>query len=151
MAAHDPFIPTLAQHGVPLTLALSDLATGALLLAACAGVVAMALWLAQVLTLDRHVAPLGFLPASRHAVRLVCGIVAIGGSLALLLGLVPGASMLSVPTALACVGCALLGLLCVATAHTGRPRQEQIEGHESYRFAQPGAQRADRASDRKAA
>lgn len=91
------------------------------LLAGSATCVALCLWLAQRLNLHRlienHSTQIGtpYQPAHR-LLRTGLGLLTIGVSVIMMLGVIPGANFLNSWTSFACVGSAILGILTVVSA-----------------------------------
>lgn len=85
-------------------------------------VVAGALWLAQCLAVDRYFLSSDANPSqvrldsSPRFVRMLLGMVAVAGSLAMMLGLIPGTSLMEPLHAMACLACAFLGLATIVSA-----------------------------------
>lgn len=114
------------------------------LLAGSAACVAGSLWLAQRLDLPSTVEGNRFqlgapYQSNRRLLRSGLGLFAIGASLFMMLGVIPGADFLHPWTAMACVGTAILGILTIASAQrvakVTQVQESQHSDQEVYRKA----------------
>jgi peptidoglycan/LPS O-acetylase OafA/YrhL len=126
---------TLLQSAMAFTIASTQAASDAVespywrdgltLVAIMTGsvvVVAAALWLAQCLAVDRYFlssdanpSPVRYDSSPRFA-RMLLGIVAVAGSLAMMLGVIPGTSLMEPVHAMACLATAFLGMVTIVSA-----------------------------------
>jgi hypothetical protein len=118
----------------------------ALLLGCSAGVIASCLWLSEGLKLDERVDAVYQRPSETRSrgLRSALGLVALGGSIAYLVGAVPGTQPLSAWTASAAAGSAFLGLLAIVSA-------QQAPKNASARSEQPDVRQHPAHTARKAA
>ena len=91
------------------------------LLTGSAACVAVSLWLAQRLDLPKAIESNPFQIGSPHQpnrkmLRTGLGLLSVGVSLIMMLGVVPGSSFLHPWTSMSCIGTAILGMLTIASA-----------------------------------
>ena len=126
------------------TTQLSDGVFLALLLAGSVVSVVACLWLAQVISMNRRVFG-GMFEGSEKLARTGLGLLALGGSVMMLTGVLPG-NFLNPWTAMAACGTGLLGMLTIVSAQRGRVAADetQITASEieanSYKLARPQTQ-----------
>jgi hypothetical protein len=136
-----------------MTTQLSDGVFLALLLAGSVASVALCLWLAQAIAMNRQIFG-GMFAGQEKIARTGLGVLALAGSVMLLTGVLPG-NFLNPWTAMAASGTALLGMFTIVSAQRGRASIDATEiarseyEPTSYQLAQPQATKP--ATQRKAA
>lgn len=123
------------------TTQMSDGVFVALLLAGSVASVVACLWLAQVVSMNRRVFG-GLFEGSEKLARTGLGLLALGGSMMMLTGILPG-DFLNPWTAMAACGTGLLGMATIVSAQRGQVAADetQITPSEfeaaSYKLARP--------------
>lgn len=135
------------------TTQLSDGIFIALLLAGSVVSVLAALWLAQVISMNRRVFN-SFFEGNERLARTGLGVLALMGSVAMLTGILPG-DFLNPWTAFAACGTGLLGMFTIVSAQRGKAAASDVEipatefEAETYRLSRPVA--SEQQATRKAA
>lgn len=122
---------------------MSDGVFLAVLLAGSVASVAACLWLAQVISMNRRIFG-GLFEGNEKLARTGLGLLALGGSVMMLTGVIPG-NFLNPWTAMAACGTGLLGMLTIVSAQRGQVAADEtaITPSEfdgaSYTLARPQA------------